>query len=1319
MEAHRASRRRQRLSPSGDTCEGEGEFVEGTRDKKNKRASSPNRAYTGTHSGQQKETGAGRRPVASGEIKAEGACKQEALGDSGKASKQRDTRGKGRSPAEQEVGEDVIFAASVLRSFSEVYDEASARTGKLKHGGQASPAGDASKRQHQTEEEDEKEGQTEEEREEEKAGNVHAGVDLRRQSIISCALQRPTTRRLSCLLDLALGWAYGNGLLMCSHACSSPASASWPSSCSPFLSTPFVPSCPSPLVSSSSGEVGSLALPFLPRAAPFTLLPTPFPLHLFQQVCGLTKPVNRLVDRLTCSPRLLLFLLAETVKVDDFTRNLCCIAYRVYVQPQGCSSLQRVQAADEAERARPESRWMCREPSSPGYKESCRCHKGVEASGRETNGEGEGEMGEMREQGPPKRDICKDIRLHILRSDYMVDCPLQFKEKTFEGNGDGAAEEGNRAGEVERDAEGDKRTAGAWNERGALSIDRLATRFEQGEVGESMKQLSIKQVEVNTIAASFAGLAGKVSSLHRVLVLAATSLFPSSPASFSSSCLSPLWSMDGTPPSSTDSTACPSLPAAWRAAASPSLADPLVEVATRRRGIATELCRENRPLEQMAAGLAEAHHAYLRRVREGVEAVRSTSGGSAAETAPSSASSESSAPSASASGAGASFSSHPVFLLCVTLDDEQNKVDQRLLQAELVEKFGVYMLHVTLSDLLGFGRNGALAILASKGTAGEQSEGDTPTRAGRTTDGPPVAETTEFGEMVFFGDGTDAPPGRLFLMKTTAKRLGRGRKGQDAATSRRPKTRRCGSRARQGAHGGDAETQEEETGEARSDEDQCTPAARMKVGDRVGETHAQSCLKVKGKEAIGGGVCMPFRLVQRRIYAEISVVYYRSMYSPSHYDDEVWRLREFLETSDAVKVPTVLAQLAGAKKIQQSFSDMRAPLHFVPSSLLPRSADSHTGGQVQAGAEDGSCGREGNATDRIWLLRYLIPDDATRTEIQRVFQLQVDPCEGLPSPCVGPSSSSSFSSSSSSPSSLSSSSALSSSSSLSSSPSCALERRRRLAQEAVAEALSEDGPKQFLLKPQREGGGNNVHGDEMQRLLRRGLQDELRHFVLMRKMQPPSVPVLFVRSDVASTERGQEKKVDERGNDHEATRRAGNVGAADSASNDAHASETGDAEAPRGTRHARSETETEFEGGRIRGDGRLACTFQRGVQELGLFGVMLATGSPSVGSSDAQARNTREGRESSASWLFSQTPRSAAPRPSLREAVPEATSEIARDASSSEYVEYKNCFAGWMLRTKSTTSEEGGVAAGFGALDSPLLLPVPIVENAQGSRRNA
>jgi len=64
------------------------------------------------------------------------------------------------------------------------------------------------------------------------------------------------------------------------------------------------------------------------------------------------------------------------------------------------------------------------------------------------------------------------------------------------------------------------------------------------------------------------------------------------------------------------------------------------------------------------------------------------------------------------------------------------------------------------------------------------------------------------------------------------------------------------------------------------------------------------------------------------------------------------------------------------------------------------------------------------------------------------------------------------------------------------------------AEAVVAMALAD--PEGFVLKPQREGGGNNLYGTELEARLRAG-REGLGAFILMRRIRPPLNAALFMR----------------------------------------------------------------------------------------------------------------------------------------------------------------------------------------------------------------
>ena len=56
----------------------------------------------------------------------------------------------------------------------------------------------------------------------------------------------------------------------------------------------------------------------------------------------------------------------------------------------------------------------------------------------------------------------------------------------------------------------------------------------------------------------------------------------------------------------------------------------------------------------------------------------------------------------------------------------------------------------------------------------------------------------------------------------------------------------------------------------------------------------------------------------------------------------------------------------------------------------------------------------------------------------------------------------------------------------------------------------------FVLKPQREGGGNNFYSESMLDSLRQKSLQELKAFIMMERIRPPVQDAIFVRNDVVS-----------------------------------------------------------------------------------------------------------------------------------------------------------------------------------------------------------
>ena len=54
-------------------------------------------------------------------------------------------------------------------------------------------------------------------------------------------------------------------------------------------------------------------------------------------------------------------------------------------------------------------------------------------------------------------------------------------------------------------------------------------------------------------------------------------------------------------------------------------------------------------------------------------------------------------------------------------------------------------------------------------------------------------------------------------------------------------------------------------------------------------------------------------------------------------------------------------------------------------------------------------------------------------------------------------------------------------------------------------------PDEFVLKPQREGGGNNLYGEEMRTALRTMSEAERASHILMGRIRPASLPSALMR----------------------------------------------------------------------------------------------------------------------------------------------------------------------------------------------------------------
>ncbi|KAK2630255.1 hypothetical protein QTJ16_001075 [Diplocarpon rosae] len=162
---------------------------------------------------------------------------------------------------------------------------------------------------------------------------------------------------------------------------------------------------------------------------------------------------------------------------------------------------------------------------------------------------------------------------------------------------------------------------------------------------------------------------------------------------------------------------------------------------------------------------------------------------------------------------------------------------------------------------------------------------------------------------------------------------------------------------------------------------------------------------------------------------EVAIVYYRSGYGPEDYQDgSAWKSRLQIERSHAIKCPTVLTQLAGAKKVQQVLA---TPTSASAPSVLSRFIKNDTP-SIQA-----------------------LEDTFTN-----IFPLDETPA-GL---------------------------------------------------EARKIAIHPEKCQDYVLKPQREGGGNNIYRSAIPQFLKSLPESHWKSFILMEMITPPPVQNIILRN---------------------------------------------------------------------------------------------------------------------------------------------------------------------------------------------------------------
>lgn len=168
-----------------------------------------------------------------------------------------------------------------------------------------------------------------------------------------------------------------------------------------------------------------------------------------------------------------------------------------------------------------------------------------------------------------------------------------------------------------------------------------------------------------------------------------------------------------------------------------------------------------------------------------------------------------------------------------------------------------------------------------------------------------------------------------------------------------------------------------------------------------------------------------------RLTYEVAVVYFRAGYGPQDYPDATaWQARLQIERSKAIKCPSILTQLAGAKKVQQ-----------VLATPSPSTAPSI-------------------------LTRFMKSNDSSIAALEKTFT-NIFPLDSSPA---------------------------------------GLSARNI--------ALDNELCKGYVLKPQREGGGNNTYRTAIPSFLKSLPESHWKSFILMEIITPPPVQNMILRNGV-------------------------------------------------------------------------------------------------------------------------------------------------------------------------------------------------------------
>lgn len=193
---------------------------------------------------------------------------------------------------------------------------------------------------------------------------------------------------------------------------------------------------------------------------------------------------------------------------------------------------------------------------------------------------------------------------------------------------------------------------------------------------------------------------------------------------------------------------------------------------------------------------------------------------------------------------------------------------------------------------------------------------------------------------------------------------------------------------------------------------------------------------------------------------EVSVVYFRAGYTPNDYPSELeWTARAIIESAwRCIKGPTLAYQLAGSKIVQQRLCETGQVEAFL-HDIDDMQQVSRAGVKREAGEDSGASTVSGAAMVRSCFTELYSLSRKSATES---FSLQVG--------------------------------------------------------NAVLNAVSR--PSAWVLKPQREGGGNNLYGEEVRNALWGNDNEKLGSLVLMSRIFPrpqPAILVLNERPELANT----------------------------------------------------------------------------------------------------------------------------------------------------------------------------------------------------------